>query len=144
MATTTFQNEVPTSPEHHFFLSAQIKHHFAISDKIHTYQLANMPFKFSFSSSSSAAVAGSASVNGHETAKGWAYKHEAYSNPSGSGSRTTRQKLGEAPVTETKIFDSQGQPILLEGTRGSVGPVADNMRVEDVTDGQKDQKGSGQ
>jgi len=99
-----------------------------------------MPFKFSFSSSTSAAVAGSASVNGHEAAKGWAYKQEAYSNPNGSGSRTTKQKLGEAPVTETKMFDAQGRPILLEGRKGSVAPVDDNKRIEDVTDSEAIEK----
>jgi hypothetical protein len=96
-----------------------------------------MPFKFSFSSSTSAAVAGSASVNGHEAAKGWAYKHEAYSNEHGSGSRTTRQKLGHAPVTETRMYDPQGRPILIEGTKRPVQPiVADDKRIEDVTEGE--------
>ncbi|KAK0648148.1 hypothetical protein B0T16DRAFT_407789 [Cercophora newfieldiana] len=96
-----------------------------------------MPFKFSFSSTTSAAVAGSASVNGHETAKGWAYKHEAYSNQHGSGSRTTKQKLGQAPVTETKMYDAQGRPILLEGRKGSVEPVVEDRRIEDVTNGEE-------
>ncbi|KAK0623873.1 hypothetical protein B0T14DRAFT_517168 [Immersiella caudata] len=94
-----------------------------------------MPFKFSFSSSTSATVAGSASVNGHEAAKGWAYKHEAYSNEYGSGSRTTKQKLGHAPVTETRMYDAQGKPILIEGTKRSVEPiVSDDRRIEDVTE----------
>ncbi|KAK4450489.1 hypothetical protein QBC34DRAFT_402780 [Podospora aff. communis PSN243] len=94
-----------------------------------------MPFKFSFSSSTSATVAGSASVNGHQAAKGWAYKHEAYSNEHGSGSRTTKQKLGHAPVTETRMYDPQGRPILIEGTKQPVGHVvADDRRIEDVTE----------
>ncbi|KAK5653075.1 hypothetical protein OQA88_9362 [Cercophora sp. LCS_1] len=73
-----------------------------------------MPFSFSFSSSFSAvAVSTSTSSNGNGvTQKGWAYKHESYSNNHGSGVRTTKQKLGEAPVTETKVFDAQGRPLI--------------------------------
>lgn len=95
-----------------------------------------MPFNFSFSSSASAVVVGSGSVNGHGGAKGWAYKRESYSNNSGSGVRTTEQKLGEAPVTQTRIYDAQGRPLLIDRSdRPPAGPNNSVVRrVEDVTE----------
>lgn len=94
-----------------------------------------MPFSFSFSSSVSAVSVASGSANGHGGAKGWAYKRESYSNNHGSGVRTTKQKLGEAPVTQTKIYDAQGRPLYLEGGRRRTPGVDDRVpRIEDVTD----------
>jgi hypothetical protein len=94
-----------------------------------------MPFNFSFSSSASAVAVGSGSANGHGGAKGWAYKHEVYSNNNGSGVRTTKQKLGEAPVTQTKIYDAQGRPLLIErGDRPAASNNTVARRIEDVTE----------
>ena len=94
-----------------------------------------MPFNFSFSSSVSAVSVGSASANGHGGAKGWAYKRESYSNNHGSGVRTTKQKLGEAPVTQTKGYDAQGRPLYLDGGQRRTAGVDDSVaRIEDVTD----------
>ena len=102
-----------------------------------------MPFKFSFSSSTSASFVSSSSTNGQEAAKGYAYRHEAYSNEHGTGSRTTKQKLGQAPVTETRMYDAQGRPLLIQGTHESgsanVSNIDDSRRIEDVTD-QEDTK----
>ncbi|KAK3308333.1 uncharacterized protein B0T15DRAFT_490921 [Chaetomium strumarium] len=93
-----------------------------------------MPFNFSFSSSASAVVVGSASANGHGAIKGWAYKHEAYSNNDGSGVRTTKQKLGEPPVTQTRMYDAQGRPLLTDGAGRRTGLDDSVRRIEDVTE----------
>ncbi|KAK4242312.1 hypothetical protein C8A03DRAFT_40429 [Achaetomium macrosporum] len=93
-----------------------------------------MPFNFSFSSSASAVVVGSASANGHGATKGWAYKHEAYSNNDGSGVRTTKQKLGEPPVTQTRMYDAQGRPLLTDGADRRTGLDDSVRRIEDVTE----------
>lgn len=70
-----------------------------------------MPFNFSFSTS--ATFVSTSSVNG-ET-KGWAYRRESYNTNDGSGVRTTRQRLGDAPVTQTRMYDAQGRPLLTDG-----------------------------
>lgn len=93
-----------------------------------------MPFSFSFSSSVSAVSVGSGSTNGHGGAKGWAYKRESYSNNHGSGVRTTKQKLGEAPVTQTRIYDAQGRPLYLQGGHRTTSLDDNVARIEDVTD----------
>jgi hypothetical protein len=93
-----------------------------------------MPFGFSFSSSTSAAVVTAGSVNGQSAAKGWAYKREAYSNSNGSGVRTTKQKLGEAPVTQTRMYDAHGRPLFIEGTDRPREPDDSVMSVVDVTE----------
>ncbi|KAK3306274.1 uncharacterized protein B0T15DRAFT_500986 [Chaetomium strumarium] len=95
-----------------------------------------MPFNFSFSSSASAVVVGSGSVNGHGATKGWAYKHEAYSNDNGSGVRTTKQRLGEAPATQTKVYDARGRPLLIDhANRANRRTDLDSVRgIEDVTE----------
>jgi len=96
-----------------------------------------MPFSFSFSSS--AAIVGSGSVNGHNTTKGWAYKHEAYSNNNGSGVRTTKQRLGEAPVTQTRMYDAQGRPLLIQGSDRRADPHDTTVRrIEDITEDRPD------
>ncbi|GAB1316372.1 hypothetical protein MFIFM68171_06582 [Madurella fahalii] len=89
---------------------------------------------FSFSSSSSITFVGSTSANGRSVTKGWAYKREAYSNSNGSGVRTTKQKLGEPPVTQTRMYDAYGRPLLVEGGGRSTGPNTTVMRIEDVTE----------
>lgn len=71
-----------------------------------------MPFTFSFSSS--ATFVASTSVNGNSN--GWAYRHESYSNNNGSGVRTTQQRLGEAPVMQTMMYDAHGRPLLTQGS----------------------------
>lgn len=76
-----------------------------------------MPFNFSFSSS--ATFVSTSSVNGQ--AQGWAYRREAYSTNDGSGVRTTKQKLGEAPVTQMRMYDAQGRPLLTEGNGSASG-----------------------
>lgn len=102
-----------------------------------------MPFKFSFSTS--ATVVGSTSVNGHDATKGYAYRREAYSNEHGSGVRTMKQKLGEAPVTQTKMYDAEGRPLLIERSggdgRSTTGPNTRVLSIEDVTEEEdKDQR----
>lgn len=95
-----------------------------------------MPFNFSFSTS--ATVAGSASVNGNNATKGWAYRREAYSNEQGSGVRTMKQKLGEEPVTQTKMYDAEGRPLLIERNggegRSTTGPNTKILSIEDITE----------
>lgn len=97
-----------------------------------------MPFNFSFSTS--ATVVGSASVNGHNATKGWAYRREGYSNEHGSGVRTMEQTLGEAPVTQTKMYDAEGRPLLVErnggegGSTTRAGPNTRILSIEDVTE----------
>ncbi|KAK3294267.1 uncharacterized protein B0H64DRAFT_475754 [Chaetomium fimeti] len=97
-----------------------------------------MPFNFSFSSSVSAVSVGSGSTNGQNGARGWAYKRESYSNNNGSGVRTTKQKLGEAPQTQTRIYDAQGRPLYLEGGHYHRAAGLDDSvpRIEDVTEDQ--------
>lgn len=68
---------------------------------------------FNFSFSTSATIVSTSSING-ET-KGWAYRHQSYRTPDGSGVRTTRQTLGDAPETETRMYDAQGRPLLTDG-----------------------------
>lgn len=97
-----------------------------------------MPFNFSFSSS--ATFVSTSSTNGQ--AKGWAYRREAYSTNDGSGVRTTRQNLGEAPVTQVKMYDAQGRPLLIEGSgsgsssrrQSKRGPSRRIISIEDVTE----------
>lgn len=101
-----------------------------------------MPFNFSFSSS--ATFVSTSSVNGQ--AQGWAYRRESYSNNDGSGVRTTKQKLGEAPVTYMKMYDAQGKPLLTEGNgsgsgsgssrprQSKRGPSRRIISIEDVTE----------
>jgi hypothetical protein len=93
-----------------------------------------MPFNFSFSSSASAVVVSSGSANGHRATKGWAYKHEAYANNNGSGVRTTSQRLGEAPITQTRVYDAQGRPLLVDSPNRRTGLDDSIRRIEDVTE----------
>lgn len=83
-----------------------------------------MPFNFSFSSS--ATFVSTSSVNGQ--AQGWAYRREAYSTNDGSGVRTTKQKLGEAPVTQMRMYDAQGRPLLTEGNGSASGSGSGSSR----------------
>lgn len=100
-----------------------------------------MPFNFSFSSS--ATFVSTSSVNGQP--QGWAYRREAYSTNDGSGVRTTKQKLGEAPVTQMRMYDAQGRPLLTEGNdsgsgsssrprQSKRGPSRKIISIEDVTE----------
>lgn len=102
-----------------------------------------MPFNFSFSSS--ATFVSTSSVNGQP--QGWAYRREAYSTNDGSGVRTTKQKLGEAPVTQMRMYDAQGRPLLTEGNgsgsgsgsssrprQSKRGPSRRIISIEDVTE----------
>lgn len=73
-----------------------------------------MPFNFSFSSS--ATFVSTSSFNGRTS--GQAYQRQSYSTPQGSGVRTTQQKLGEAPVTYTRLFDAQGRELIGDGSSG--------------------------
>lgn len=74
-----------------------------------------MPFNFSFSSS--ATFVSTSSVNGRTS--GQAYQRQSYSTPQGSGVRTIQQKLGEAPVTYTRLYDAQGRELIGAGAGGS-------------------------
>ncbi|KAJ4393624.1 hypothetical protein N0V93_002837 [Gnomoniopsis smithogilvyi] len=97
-----------------------------------------MPFNFSFSSS--ATFVSTSSINGQP--QGWAYRREAYSTNDGSGVRTTKQKLGEAPITQMRMYDAQGRPLLTEGNgsghtgrrESKRGPSRRIISIEDVTD----------
>lgn len=92
-----------------------------------------MPFNFSFSASTT--VVGSTSVNGHTAQSGYAYRHDSFKDNQGSGSRTVRQKLGQAPVTKTKLYDAQGRPLqLVEDRRRSDAEIVQDRRIEDVTE----------
>lgn len=73
-----------------------------------------MPFNFSFSSS--ATFVSTSSVNGRTS--GQAYQRQWYSTPQGSGVRTTQQKLGEAPVINTRLYDAQGRELIGDGGGG--------------------------
>lgn len=104
-----------------------------------------MPFNFSFTTS--ATVVSTSSVNGQT--QGWAYRRDAYSTNDGSGVRTTRQNLGEAPFTQTRVYDAQGRPLLTEGSgsqrrsskRGGQ-PSRRIISIEDVTE-EEDKKAQG-
>lgn len=80
------------------------------------------------------------SVNGQP--QGWAYRREAYSTNDGSGVRTTKQKLGEAPITQMKMYDAQGRPLLTEANssddtsrrQSKGGPSRRIISIEDVTE----------
>lgn len=98
-----------------------------------------MPFNFSFSSS--ATFVTTSSVNGQS--QGWAYRREAYSTNDGSGVRTTKQKLGEAPITQMRMYDAQGRSLLTEGNdsgsssrprQSKRGPSRRIISIEDVTE----------
>lgn len=100
-----------------------------------------MPFNFSFSSS--ATFVSTSSVNGRTS--GQAYQRQSYSTPQGSGVRTTQQKLGEAPVTYTRLFDAQGRELIGDGSSGgngyrqnqggqAYGPSRRIISIEDVTE----------
>ncbi|KAJ4424428.1 hypothetical protein N0V82_000950 [Gnomoniopsis sp. IMI 355080] len=98
-----------------------------------------MPFNFSFSSS--ATFVSTSSVNGGQP-QGWAYRREAYSTNDGSGVRTTKQKLGEAPITQMRMYDAQGRPLLTQGNdsgdasrhQSKRGPSTRIISIEDVTE----------
>lgn len=100
-----------------------------------------MPFNFSFSSS--ATFVSTSSVNGRTS--GQAYQRQSYSTPQGSGVRTTQQKLGEAPVTNTRLYDAQGRELIGDGSGGGNGyrqnhggqayaPSRRIISIEDVTE----------
>lgn len=100
-----------------------------------------MPFNFSFSSS--ATFVSTSSVNGRTS--GQAYQRQSYSTPQGSGVRTTQQKLGEAPVTHTRLYDAQGRELIGDGSGGGSGyrqsqggqayaPSRRIISIEDVTE----------
>lgn len=92
-----------------------------------------MPFNFSFSASTT--VVGSTSVNGHTAQSGYAYRHDSFKDNQGSGSRTVKQKLGQAPVTKTKLYDAQGRPLhLVEDRRRADVEIVQDRRIEDVTE----------
>lgn len=97
-----------------------------------------MPFNFSFSTS--ATFVSTSSVNGQT--KGYAYQRQSYSTPQGSGVRTAQQRLGEAPLTETRLYDPHGREMLAQGSStgsGSNGkqsnaPSRRIISIEDVTE----------
>lgn len=100
-----------------------------------------MPFNFSFSSS--ATFVSTSSVNGRTS--GQAYQRQSYSTPQGSGVRTTQQKLGEAPVTYTRLYDAQGRELIGDGSGGgnsyrqnhggqAYAPSRRIISIEDVTE----------
>ncbi|KAH8753830.1 hypothetical protein F5883DRAFT_650782 [Diaporthe sp. PMI_573] len=74
-----------------------------------------MPFTFSFSSS--ATFVSTSSVNGRTS--GQAYQRQSYSTPQGTGVRTTQQRLNEAPVTHTRMYDAQGRELIADGSGGN-------------------------
>lgn len=96
---------------------------------------------FNLSLSTSATV--STSINGNSN--GWAYRQDSYANNNGSGVRTTRQNLGQAPVMQTTVYDAQGRPFLVDGSSGGSGsghrqniqqrvPTSRIISIEDVTE----------
>lgn len=89
-----------------------------------------MPFNFSLSTSIS--FVSTSSVNGETN--GWAYRRESYNNNHGSGVRTARQRLGEAPVTQTRMYDAQGRP-LLPDARGQSYANYNNNNINYNNDG---------
>ncbi|KAK7727559.1 hypothetical protein SLS53_009413 [Cytospora paraplurivora] len=97
-----------------------------------------MPFSFSFSSSATFVSTGT--VNGQ--AKGYAYQRQSYSTPQGSGVRTTKQRLGEAPLTETRLYDHNGREMLANGSGAGNSSAMERMAtpstriisIEDVTE----------
>lgn len=97
-----------------------------------------MPFNFSFSSS--ATFVSTSSFNGRTT--GQAYQRQSYSTPQGSGVRTTQQKLGEAPVTNTRLYDAQGRELIGGGGQNHGGqayaPSRRIISIEDVTEEEAD------
>ncbi|KAK7701926.1 hypothetical protein SLS64_010060 [Diaporthe eres] len=110
-----------------------------------------MPFNFSFSSS--ATFVSTSSVNGRTS--GQAYQRQSYSTPQGSGVRTTQQKLGEAPVTNTRLYDAQGRELIGDGSGGGGNGYPQNhggqayapsrriISIEDVTEDEA-QKAAGE
>ncbi|ROV93819.1 hypothetical protein VMCG_08768 [Cytospora schulzeri] len=104
-----------------------------------------MPFNFSFSSS--ATFVSTSSVNGQT--KGYAYQRQSYSTPQGSGVRTTEQKLGQAPLTQTKLYDPCGRQMVSPGSNpgGSSGgnqaniPSRRIISIEDVTEEEEENTG---
>lgn len=78
----------------------------------HVYTTNNTMVGFSFSLSTSASVTATTSVNGGT--RGYGYQRQMFRNNSGSGVRTIRQNLGEAPVVQTSIYDAQGRPLLID------------------------------
>ncbi|KAK2600431.1 hypothetical protein N8I77_009964 [Diaporthe amygdali] len=100
-----------------------------------------MPFNFSFSSS--ATFVSTSSVNGRTS--GQAYQRQSYSTPQGSGVRTTHQKLGEAPVTNTRLYDAQGRELIGDGSgydqnhgNQAYAPSRRIISIEDVTEEEAD------
>ena len=49
-----------------------------------------------------------------------------------------KEKLGEAPVTKTKMYDAEGRPLLMERSggegRSTTGPNTRILSIEDVTE----------
>lgn len=72
-----------------------------------------MVFGLNLSISTSATFVSTSSVNGE--ARGWAYQRQSYRNNDGSGVRTRTQTLGGPPVTNTRMYDSQGREFLTQG-----------------------------
>lgn len=91
-----------------------------------------MPFNFSFSSS--ATIVSTSSVNGRTS--GQAYQRQSFATPQGSGVRTTRQTLGQAPVTDTRLYDAHGRELITNGTGGGRAPTPTRkiISIEDVTE----------
>lgn len=97
-----------------------------------------MPFSFSFSSSATFVSTGT--VDGQT--KGYAYQRQSYSTPQGSGVRTTEQRLGEAPLTETRLYGPNGREMLANGSGAgnssarerTTTPSTRIISIEDVTE----------
>ena len=79
---------------------------------------------YSYSSSS---VSYSSTTNRDGQTTGQAYQRMSESTPQGTTVQTTRQNLGERPVTETRRYDATGRAIEATGAAGS------DRRIQDVS-----------
>ena len=89
----------------------------------------------SFFSSSSSSFSNTRNGNNEEHTTGRAYTSHSYTDPNGTTVKTTRQNLGEAPVSETKRYDARGRELAGGASDNS------NRRIQDVTDEEEREAG---
>ena len=75
---------------------------------------------------------------------GSAYKEQSHTDPSGTTVHTTSQNLGEAPVQETRQFDSQGRQLVDSSSHGAGQRQIGDAEVEDVTESERDKEAARQ
>ncbi|KAI9716505.1 MAG: hypothetical protein M1828_007665 [Chrysothrix sp. TS-e1954] len=92
-------------------------------------------------SSNSTSYSYTSSSSSYSTSNGQSSSHsqQTYSNPQGSGIRTTTQNSGQPTLQETREYDAQGRAVIGDGSAGRIGGASGTdtggrARIEDVTE----------